>query len=158
MVGAILDLAICLAILVIFREVREFGFGPLSLVLSVPGPIAWLGASLSIAALVAVFRFKLGTATVRGGDWCAALSRGSALGSALPARGLPLACALRCGREFGKVVRDVRGIPGRPGTECEDVPCGRRTMWIASLTAAFSRTRPLGGRRRAQRHCNCPLA
>ncbi len=66
-VGVILNLAVWFAIHVIFREVRAVGFGPFSLDLPVPGSIDWLAAALSVAALVAVFRFKLGIATVLGG-------------------------------------------------------------------------------------------
>ncbi|PZQ45480.1 MAG: chromate transporter [Rhodovulum sulfidophilum] len=66
-VGVILNLAVWFAIHVIFREARAVGFGPFSLDLPVPGSIDWLAAALSVAALVAVFRFKLGIAAVLGG-------------------------------------------------------------------------------------------
>lgn len=66
-VGVILNLAIWFAIHVVWTEVARIDAGPLSLELPVPGSINWAAAALSALALVAVFRFKLGLATVLGG-------------------------------------------------------------------------------------------
>ena len=66
-VGVIVNLAIWFAIHVIWHEVRRFEAGPLSLELPVPGSIDWIAAALSVLALVAVFRFRLGMTTVLAG-------------------------------------------------------------------------------------------
>ena len=66
-VGVILNLAIWFALHVIWREVARVGFGPLTLELPVPGSIDWAAAALAVLALYAVFRLKLGMATVLGG-------------------------------------------------------------------------------------------
>ncbi len=65
-VGVILNLAIWFAIHVIWREVAQIKAGPFSLELPVPGSIDWMAATLSVLAIVAVFRFRLGMATVLG--------------------------------------------------------------------------------------------
>ena len=79
-VGVILNLAIWFAVHVIWREVVTWQAEPLSLDLPVPGSIDWAAAALSALALVAVFRLKLGMATVLGGA--------AALGVALHFAGL----------------------------------------------------------------------
>ncbi|MBL8561402.1 MAG: chromate efflux transporter [Gemmobacter sp.] len=79
-VGVILNLAIWFAIHVIWREVWRLETGPLALELPVPASIDWLAAALSVVALVAVFRLKLGMALVLGGA--------AALGLALHLLGL----------------------------------------------------------------------
>ncbi|MDP3261691.1 MAG: chromate efflux transporter [Tabrizicola sp.] len=66
-VGVILNLAIWFAIHVVWREVMRVEAGPLSLELPVLGSIDWVAAALSVLALIAVFRLKLGMATVLGG-------------------------------------------------------------------------------------------
>ncbi|GHC37680.1 chromate transporter [Gemmobacter nanjingensis] len=79
-VGVILNLAIWFAVHVIWREVVTWQAGPLSLDLPVLGSIDWAAAALSALALVAVFRLRLGMATVLGGA--------AALGVALHVAGL----------------------------------------------------------------------
>ena len=64
----ILNLAIWFAIHVVCTEVVHFEAGPLSLELPVRGSIDWAAAALSALALIAVFRLKLGMATVLGGS------------------------------------------------------------------------------------------
>jgi chromate transporter len=66
-VGVILNLSIWFAIHVVWRQVERVDIGPLSLELPVPGTIDWLSAGLSLLALLAVFRLKLGMAVVLGG-------------------------------------------------------------------------------------------
>jgi chromate transporter len=65
-VGVILNLAIWFAIHVVWHEVVHLQAGPLSMDLPVLGSINWAAAALSVLALVAVLRFKLGMATVLG--------------------------------------------------------------------------------------------
>ena len=79
-VGVILNLAIWLAIHVVWREVARVVAGPLSLELPVIASIDWAAAILSALALLAVFRLKLGMASVLGGA--------AALGVALHLAGL----------------------------------------------------------------------
>ena len=79
-VGVILNLAIWFAVHVIWREVIAWRAGPLSLDLPVFGSIDLAAAILAIVALFAVFRLKLGMATVLGGA--------AALGIALNLLGL----------------------------------------------------------------------
>ena len=66
-VGVILNLAIWFAVHVVWREVVQVDLGPLALQLPVPGSIDWAAAALAVLALIAVFRLKLGMATVLGG-------------------------------------------------------------------------------------------
>ena len=66
-VGVILNLSIWFAIHVVWREVAMIEAGPLSLELPVMRSIDWIAAALSALALGAVFRLKLGMATVLGG-------------------------------------------------------------------------------------------
>ena len=66
-VGVILNLAIWFAIHVIWRAVTQVTAGPLSLELPVLASIDWVAAGLSVLALFAVFRLKLGMTTVLGG-------------------------------------------------------------------------------------------
>lgn len=79
-VGVILNLAIWFAIHVIWREVARVEAGPLSLELPIIASIDRAAAILSALALLAVFRLKLGMATVLGGA--------AALGVALHLAGL----------------------------------------------------------------------
>lgn len=73
-VGVILNLAIWFAIHVVWREVLRVDAGPLSLELPVLGSIDWVAAALSVLALIAVFRLKLGMATVLSGAAALGLS------------------------------------------------------------------------------------
>ncbi|MDP3342324.1 chromate efflux transporter [Frigidibacter sp.] len=66
-VGVILNLALWFAIHVIWREVVRIDAGPLSMELPVLASVDWAAAALSVLALVAVFRLKLGMTTVLGG-------------------------------------------------------------------------------------------
>ena len=59
-VGVILNLAIWFALHTLFAETRPFALGPLGLDLPVLASIDWAALALAAAALVAVFRFKLG--------------------------------------------------------------------------------------------------
>jgi len=79
-VGVILNLALWFAIHVIWREVVRIDAGPLSMELPVLASVDWAAAVLSLLALVAVFRLKLGMTTVLGGA--------AALGLALHLSGL----------------------------------------------------------------------
>ncbi|WBU62280.1 chromate efflux transporter [Paracoccus albus] len=63
-VGVILNLAIWFAIHVIWREVARVDLGPLSLELPKLASINWAAAALTVLAVVAVFRLKLGMTTV----------------------------------------------------------------------------------------------
>lgn len=66
-VGVILNLALWFAVHVIWSEVAQVSFGPLTMELPVPGSINWVAAGLSALAILAVFRLKLGMATVLAG-------------------------------------------------------------------------------------------
>ena len=63
-VGVVLNLAIWFALHVLFREVGTFAAGALHVAAPNPGSIDWAGLLLTAAALLAVFRFKVGTATL----------------------------------------------------------------------------------------------
>jgi chromate transporter len=63
-VGVILNLAIWFAIHVVWREVTQVEAGPLSLELPILASIEWVAAVMTALALIAVFRLKLGMATV----------------------------------------------------------------------------------------------
>ncbi len=67
-VGVILNLAVWFAIHVIFGRVVRVEAGPLSIELPALDSINWLAAVLAVLAIVAVFRLKLGVATVLGGS------------------------------------------------------------------------------------------
>ena len=66
-VGVILNLALWFAIHVVWREVVRIERGPLLVELPVPASIDWAAALLSVLALDAVFRLRLGLASVLGG-------------------------------------------------------------------------------------------
>ena len=66
-VGVILNLAIWFAMHVVWREVSRIEAGPLSLELPVLASVDWAAAILSVLALLAVFRLKLGMVAVLGG-------------------------------------------------------------------------------------------
>jgi chromate transporter len=62
-VGVILNLALWFALHTLFGEVRKVSAGPLALDMPVPSSLDPAAAILSLAALVAVFRFKVGPVT-----------------------------------------------------------------------------------------------
>lgn len=72
-VGVILNLAIWFALHVIFAELRPFALGPVSFHVPVLGSVNPASLALTALALVAVFRFKLGIASVFGGAALAGL-------------------------------------------------------------------------------------
>jgi chromate transporter len=59
-VGVILNLAIWFALHVLFRQVVPVAFGPVALDVPVPSSVDLASLALTAAALVAVFRFKVG--------------------------------------------------------------------------------------------------
>jgi len=59
-VGVILNLAVWLALHVLFRETMRIGF----LNLPVPGSVNWAALAIALAAMVAIFRFRAGVVTV----------------------------------------------------------------------------------------------
>ncbi|MEC7297296.1 MAG: chromate efflux transporter [Pseudomonadota bacterium] len=66
-VGVILNLALWFAIHVIFTQVTTWTAGPVALELPRPASVDWAALALTLLALVAVLRLKLGMATVLGG-------------------------------------------------------------------------------------------
>ncbi|WP_370343466.1 chromate efflux transporter [Pararhodobacter marinus] len=66
-VGVILNLALWFALHVLWREVSVREWGPLSVDLPVMASIDWAALGLSVLALVAVFRLRLGMVAVLGG-------------------------------------------------------------------------------------------
>ncbi|MDP3193676.1 chromate efflux transporter [Tabrizicola sp.] len=66
-VGVILNLALWFAIHVVWSKVAWISLGPLTMELPVPDSINWVAAGLSALAILAVFRLKLGLATVLAG-------------------------------------------------------------------------------------------
>jgi chromate transporter len=77
-VGVILNLAVWFALHVVFGEVRTVTSLGLDLDVPVWRSVNWAAALLVIAAMVAVFRFRLGTLTVLGGSAVAGLALGAA--------------------------------------------------------------------------------
>jgi chromate transporter len=69
-VGVVLNLAIWFALHVLFRETRRATWGAWGLDLPVPGSVAIPSVVLTLAALVAIFRFRIGAMWVLAG--CAA--------------------------------------------------------------------------------------
>ena len=69
-VGVVLNLALWFALHSLFRDVREVSSGPLRFDLPVPASIDPAACALAAAALVAMFRFRLGAPVVLAG--CAA--------------------------------------------------------------------------------------
>lgn len=67
-VGVILNLAVWFAMHVVWREVERVGAGPMQMDIPVWSSIDPAAAVLSILAIVAVFRLKLGMATVLAGS------------------------------------------------------------------------------------------
>ncbi|HZF93239.1 MAG TPA: chromate efflux transporter [Allosphingosinicella sp.] len=70
-VGVILNLAIWFALHTLFARTRPFALGPLGFDVPVLASIDWAALGLAAAALVAVFRFRLGALQVLAG--CAAI-------------------------------------------------------------------------------------
>ena len=66
-VGVILNLAIWFALHVVFREVITVESWGLHLALPDPASVDWAAAALAAAALIAVFRFKVGTGSLLAG-------------------------------------------------------------------------------------------
>ncbi|MEC9310815.1 MAG: chromate transporter, partial [Pseudomonadota bacterium] len=66
-VGVILNLALWFAIHVIFTQVTTWTAGPVVLELPRPASVDWAALALTLLALVAVLRLKLGMAAVLGG-------------------------------------------------------------------------------------------
>ena len=66
-VGVILNLAIWFALHVVFREVITVESWGLHLALPDPASVDWAAAALAVAALLAVFRFKVGTGSLLAG-------------------------------------------------------------------------------------------
>ena len=79
-VGVILNLAVWFALHVLFAEVAEVRFGGMMLELPVLRSINVAALALTAVALVAVFRFKLGMASVLGGCALLGLAHGAATG------------------------------------------------------------------------------
>jgi chromate transporter len=77
----ILNLAIWFALHTLFARTRAFASGPIQLDVPVLASIDWAAVALAAAALIAVFRFRLGTLWVLAG--CAAA--GLAMRLVLPA-------------------------------------------------------------------------
>jgi chromate transporter len=63
-VGVVLNLAIWFALHTLFREAQEVSMGPLRFDLPVPGSFDLAACILAAAALVAMFRFRLGAPVV----------------------------------------------------------------------------------------------
>jgi chromate transporter len=72
--GVILNLAIWFGLHVLFRDVREVSGWGLSLDVPVVATVNWASLILTLAAAVAIFRFKLGVIPVLLG--CAAIGIG----------------------------------------------------------------------------------
>ncbi len=79
-VGVILNLALWFGLHVLFAEVRTFTGFAMSLDWPVPGTVNPIAVALTLAALIAMFRFKLGLFTVLGAS--------AAIGIALHAAGV----------------------------------------------------------------------
>jgi chromate transporter len=72
-VGVILNLALWFALHVIFAELRPISLGPVSFDMPVLASVNWAALGLTVLALIAVFRFRLGMGTVLGGAALAGL-------------------------------------------------------------------------------------
>jgi chromate transporter len=77
-VGVVLNLAIWFALHTLFGEVRPFEAGPLDFDVPVPASLDWAALLLAAAAMVAVFRLKLGTLWVLAGCAAAGLALSAA--------------------------------------------------------------------------------
>jgi chromate transporter len=76
-VGVVLNLALWFALHSLFREVREVNAGPLSFDLPVAASVDLAACALAAAALVAIFRFKLGAPVVLAGCAAAGMAWGA---------------------------------------------------------------------------------
>ena len=63
-VGTVLNLAIWFALHLLFREVNTFNSGPLTMAMPTLSSIDWTALGLTILALLAAFKFKVGTTTL----------------------------------------------------------------------------------------------
>jgi chromate transporter len=63
-VGTVLNLAIWFALHLLFREVNTFSSGPLTMAMPTLSSIDWTALGLTILALLAAFKFKVGTTTL----------------------------------------------------------------------------------------------
>jgi chromate transporter len=59
-VGVVLNLAVWFALHVLFGTLQEAWIGPLHLLVPVPGTLSWASAVLTAAAMLAIFRYKIG--------------------------------------------------------------------------------------------------
>jgi chromate transporter len=83
-VGVVLNLAVWFALHTLFREVRAVGAGPLSFDLPVAGSIDLAACVLAAAALVAMFRFRLGAPVVLAGSAAAGMAWWAVGAASLP--------------------------------------------------------------------------
>ena len=63
-VGTVLNLAIWFALHLLFREVNTFTSGPLTVAMPTLSSVDWTALGLTVLALLATFRLKVGTATL----------------------------------------------------------------------------------------------
>jgi chromate transporter len=80
-VGVVLNLAVWFAIHTLFAQVNEVWVGPLRLELPVVASIDLGSLALSVAALLLVFRFKVGMITVLGGCAAAGIALRAVMGA-----------------------------------------------------------------------------
>jgi bifunctional DNA-binding transcriptional regulator/antitoxin component of YhaV-PrlF toxin-antitoxin module len=73
-VGVVLNLAIWFAIHTIFREVRPFSFGPLHFDMPMVASVDLWALAISAAAIIAMFRLKVGIFTTLGGTSAAGVA------------------------------------------------------------------------------------
>jgi len=66
--GVVVNLAVWFALHTLFGELERVGVGPASLLLPVPGSLDWRALLITLAAIVAVFRFRIGMMPVLGGS------------------------------------------------------------------------------------------
>jgi chromate transporter len=66
-VGVVLNLAVWFALHTLFAEVRTLEAGPISLLRPVPSTLDWGAALISVGALLALFRWKIGLLPLLGG-------------------------------------------------------------------------------------------
>jgi chromate transporter len=65
-VGVVLNLAVWFALHTLFGEVRTLGAGPVNLLVPVPATLDWGAALITVAAVLAVFRWKIGVLPLLG--------------------------------------------------------------------------------------------
>ena len=81
-VGVILNLAVWFGLHVLFAEVVSYGFGPVSLDVPVLSSVNWPAVALTLVALLAIFRLRMGAMPVLLG--CALLGMGWTLLAGAP--------------------------------------------------------------------------